>query len=81
MEFLNGKKVSELSECVADKKATHIVPIVVGHPEKYYDFDFLDCQLANHSKDAEEEWFGDKRIGKWSNFVKTLTSKDLSSIE
>lgn len=74
MEFLNGKKVSELSECVADKKATHIVPIVDGHPEKYYDFDFLDSNV-------EEEWFGDKRIGKWSNFVKTLTSKDLSSIE
>ena len=69
-----AKKVSELSECVADKKATHIVPIVDGHPEKYYDFDFLDYNV-------EEEWFGDKRIGKWSNFVRTLTSKDLSSIE
>ena len=69
-----AEKVSELSECVADKKATHIVPIVDGHPEKYYDFDCLDSN-------EEEEWFVDKRIGKWSNFVRTLTSKDLSSIE
>ena len=76
-----AKKVSKLSECVADKKATHIVPIVIGHPEKYYDFDFLDSKLANHLENVEEEWFDDKRIGKWSNFVRTLTSKDLSSIE
>ena len=35
----------------------------------------------SYLEDVEEEWFGDKRIGKWSNFVRTLTSKDLSSIE
>lgn len=74
-----AKKVNKLSECVADERATHIVPIANGHPEKYYDFDFLDSQLANHSEN-EEEWFNDKRIGKWSSFVQTLTSKNLSSI-
>lgn len=77
-----ARKVDKLSECVSDKRVTHIVPRpLVDLSEKYFDFDYLENNLVHNAQNVEEEWFNDKRIGKWSDFVKTLTTKDLSSIE
>jgi len=75
-----AKKANRLNECVADKRATHIVSKPLREiSDKFIDFDFLESQLASHNN-KDEEWFADKRIGNWSEFVQTLTSKDLSRI-
>lgn len=75
-----AKKANKLSECVASERATHIASKPLREiSDKFIDFDFLESQLASHNNE-DGEWFADKRIGNWSKFVQTLTSKDLSRI-
>lgn len=62
-----------LRECV-QKKDVDAVKSIEMSPDlvNMIDFDYLE----QHSGE-EPEWFKDKRIGKWSDFVQSLTRKNL----
>lgn len=64
---------NSLRECVQKKDIDAIKSIEMS-PElvNMIDFDYLE----EHSGE-EPEWFKDKRIGKWSDFVQSLTRKNL----
>ena len=62
-----------LRECVQKKDGDAVKSIEMS-PDlvNMIDFDYLD----EHSGE-EPEWFNDKRIRKWSDFVQSLTKKNL----
>ena len=62
-----------LRECVQKKDGDAVKSIEMS-PElvNMIDFDYLE----EHSGE-EPEWFKDRRIGKWSDFVQSLTKKNL----
>ena len=76
------KKVCKLSETVdGSERVEWIKPLELhkGCFEHCPDYLLEDDSLFDELK-APEEWFSDKRIGKWSEYRNGLTRKDLSEM-
>lgn len=76
------KKVCRLSETVdGSGRAEWITPLELhkGCFEHCPDYLLEDDSLFDELE-APEEWFSDKRIGKWSEYRNGLTRKDLSEM-
>ena len=72
-----NKVKNSLRECV-QKKDVNAIKSIEMSPEliNMIDFDYLE----EHSG-KEPEWFKDKRIGKWSDFVQSLTRKNMDDFK
>ena len=76
------KKVCKLSETVdGSGRAEWIKPLELhkGCFEHCPDYLLEDDSLFDELE-APEEWFSDRRIGKWSEYRNGLTRKDLSEV-
>ena len=76
------KKVCKLSETVDDNgRVEWIKPLELykGCFEHCPDYLLEDDSLFDELE-APEEWFSDRRIGKWSEYRNGLTRKDLSEM-
>lgn len=72
-------KIEKLSDAITGERAEYIVPIsLVVEDDGFFD-DELFSELAIGDEEGAE-WFEDKRIGKWSDFRNSLTSKDLCKL-
>jgi len=67
-------KVVRMQYCMDDGTIEHIVP-----RQLHCHSSLLDGIDDFKVEDGEEERFADARIGKWGDFVKTLTRRDMSS--
>lgn len=80
------KRVEKLSDAIVGERVGQIAPLAVLPTKRCFvsedGGEFLDdlffFELAN--SDSEEEWFDDKRVGKWSDFRNSLTNKNLSAL-
>ena len=76
------KKVCKLSETVDDNgRVEWIKPpeLYTGCFEHCPDYLLEDDSLFDELE-APDEWFSDRRIGKWSEYRNGLTRKDLSEM-
>jgi len=73
------RKVNRLAECVNDEKADCIREIPLHTPEYLLDDDLIE-DLETIGTENDDDWFKDRRIGRWSSFRNSLTMKDLSGM-
>lgn len=71
-------KIEKLSDAITGERAEYIVPIALFAKDDGFLDDEFFSELA--SDEADDEWFDDKRICKWSDFRNSLTRKDLSKL-
>jgi len=76
-----GEKVERLADAVSEERVEWIKPLALKHGVFEFCPDFLlEDDSLFEELDASEEWFSDKRIGKWSEYRNGLTKKDLSEM-
>lgn len=74
-----ARKVEKLSECVGEERVDWIRDIPLHTPEYLLD-DALIESLESIGTDRDEDWFKDRRIGRWGDFRNSLTKKNLSDM-
>lgn len=72
-------KIEKLSECVSDKREEWVKEIPLNAPEYLFDDELIN-DLESIGTENDDDWFKDRRIGRWSSFRNSLTKKDLSEM-
>ena len=74
-----------MTDCIAEERVEWVKDAPLRPLEYLLDDELMEELLkleANEGEpgDEDEEWFNDKRIGKWSDFRNSLTKKNLNGI-
>lgn len=75
------KKVDKLADCVGEERVDWVKDILLHAPEYLLDDGLIEeLQKLDDENAEDEEWFDDKRIGKWRDFRNSLTKRDMSDM-